>query len=257
MDSLRKCVAGVKAVIHCAGPNNSDCNTHFEKELAASIKAAENIALSCSNQSISLLINFSTFHVYEHKNVKVYDESSNINYTNRYGLTNYLTELALEKGVHSGVCKVFNLRLTNVVASPLNVSSDKPMLLVPDICRQSVISGKIKLNSNENVFRDYLPISFLSAIVSKILSGDFTMKYYFTTFNLSGGNVLNLKEIAHIVAKEFKNLYGHDVEVSENFSEKVHNRFLIASNLMCYGQPTMTLLKKDIGNILKFFKENS
>ena len=65
-DSVRKCVDGVKALIHCAGPNSLDCNAHFETEGAYSIKASENIAHACLNQSIPLVINFSTFliHLY-------------------------------------------------------------------------------------------------------------------------------------------------------------------------------------------------
>ena len=254
-ESLMKCLDGVEAIINSAGPNSLNCHNHFETEGILGIKTAENISKACLNQAIPLIINFSTFHVYEHNNVKVYNESSDLNYSNLYGLTNLISELVFEKNINKEANKLINLRLTNVVAFPAKFKKNYPMLLLPDICRQCIINGRIELSSRENVFRDYLPISVLSSALSKIVSGDLILPNHAITVNLAGGNVLNLKEIADVVAEEFECLFERKIEISYNFSDKSFRRFLIDPNIIYDGKPTMKILRKDIRKILKSFRK--
>ena len=171
-DSINLACQEVDTIIHLAGMNASACRKNPEKALLLKGVGTQKLLLAAQLNSIKTVIYFSTVHVYSSPLNGDFDERSLPRPSHPYAITHRLAEdLVLEANDKTDIDGIV-FRLSNAVGSPVSADADCWTLVVNDLCRQVVCSGEMNLNSNKDVQRDYVSISYISHVLSQLITDD-------------------------------------------------------------------------------------
>ena len=162
----------VDTIIHLAGMNALECYKNPEKALLLKGVGTQKLLLAAQLNSIKKIIYFSTVHVYSSPLIGALNEYSLPRPSHPYSITHRLAEdLVLEANDKTDIDGIV-FRLSNAVGSPISADADCWRLVVNDLCRQVVCSGEMNLNSNKDVQRDYVRISYISHVLSQLITDD-------------------------------------------------------------------------------------
>jgi UDP-glucose 4-epimerase len=142
------------------------------------------------------------------------------------------------------------LRLTNSVGSPLNSKANCWMLVVNDLCKQTVLNQSMELHSDELVQRDFIPISTVCSTVVDVLTSDVLDG---EIANVSSGVVLTLRELTNLIADRSEVVLGFRPNI--NFkrlpkSKPLESLFISNSKLKSSGFIIDTDLSYEIDQLL-------
>jgi UDP-glucose 4-epimerase len=171
-ESLNVACQGVDTIIHLAGMNASACGKNPEKALLLKGVGTQKLLLAAQLNAIKKVIYFSTVHVYSGALNGALNEYSLPRPSHPYSITHRLAEdLVLEANDKTDIDGIV-FRLSNAVGSPVSADADCWTLVVNDLCRQIACSGEMNLNSNKDVQRDYVSISYISDVLSQVITDD-------------------------------------------------------------------------------------
>ena len=228
-DSLESACQNVEIVIHTAGMNAKDCARYPKQAIEFNGKTTERLVQASQKANVSQFIYLSTAHVYKSPLIGEITEDTYLENMHPYATSHVAGENAVLSQSGENNFKGIVLRLSNGVGSPMHSKANCWMLVVNDFCRQVVESGKIIINSNRYIERDFVPISLLCNSIDSIINHD---RGDISIINISSSQTISLGEIANLIKKRAKLILNLNPEILYKDIEKLKNKsnFCIVNN---------------------------
>jgi UDP-glucose 4-epimerase len=203
--SLENACKNVSSIIHLASLNAQECDHDPEAALLINGLGTLNLLNEAKKMGITKFVYFSTAHVYGSPLQGIIDENSTPRPIHDYAITHRLAEdYVLQANSNKDITGSI-LRLTNSVGSPLNSKANCWMLVVNDLCKQTVLNQSMELHSDELVQRDFIPISTVCSTVVDVLTSDVLDG---EIANISSSVVLTLRELTNLIADRSEVVLG-------------------------------------------------
>ncbi len=204
-DILLRACKGVDCIIHLSSLNAQECDRDPKAALLINGFGTLNLLNAAKKMGVTKFIYFSTAHVYGSPLQGMIDENSTTRPIHDYAITHRLAEdYVLQANFNKDITSSI-LRLTNSVGSPLNSKANCWMLVVNDLCKQTVLNQSMELHSDELVQRDFIPISTVCSTVVDVLTSDVLDG---EIANISSSVVLTLRELTNLIADRSEVVLG-------------------------------------------------
>lgn len=199
--------AGVDTVVHLAALNEIDCAQDARAALEVNGMGTLRLLQAAQAAGVRRFIYFSTAHVYGTPLVGSISEQTVPRPIHPYAITHKVAEdfvlAARDQGKIDGIV----LRLSNGFGAPIAAEVNRWTLLVNDLCRQAVSTGKLVLRSNGLQQRDFITLQDTArcvahfAVLPKADCGD-------GLFNLGGECSRSIYEMTQLVAARCQAILG-------------------------------------------------
>ena len=240
----------VDIVIIVAGPNSRKCELQKKKNSIERVKINKNVLKKLDLEFLKKYIYISTIHVYK-KNSKI-NENSPLNSTNSYAKSHILAEDFLKKSVDKK--KILILRLANCFGRPANKKKSLWNLVINNICLNIHKKREIKINSNENFFRNFISINYFIFILGYF----FKNKKLNGIFNITSSNSISILEISNIIKKRYENLFKKKIKISHNINKENMKTNIYSKNFnKLLTKKNNYFFKKELDDLLIFTKKLS
>ena len=167
-NALEQICAGVDVVIHTAGMNAKDCAADPLAALDFNGLSTAKLVEAAIKSDVKRYIYLSTAHVYASPLVGTITEESCPRNLHPYATSHLAGENAVLGASRRGQIEGIVLRLSNAFGAPAHKEVNCWMLLVNDLCRQAVETGKMVLQTNGLQQRDFIALSELCGIVEQL-----------------------------------------------------------------------------------------
>lgn len=204
--------ASLHSIIHLAAFNEIDCLTHTVDAADFNIISSLKLLIKAIKQKVPQFVYFSTAHVYGNALKGTITEQTIPRPGHPYSITHKAFEdfvlAARDKKEIDGIV----LRLSNSIGHPVWPDVNRWTLLVNDLCRQAVTTGKLKINSAGFQKRDFVTLTDVSAATyfvmneQKIMSSD-------GLFNLGGNSTLSILQMAGLIMERCKAILDISVKL--------------------------------------------
>ena len=197
---LMRICKGIDAIIHLAGVNANDSLADPNLALKFNGIVTEKFIQAAVKSGVKKFIYFSTAHVYKSPLIGIINEDTPTISQHPYATSNIVGEdMVLSANKHNEIQGIV-IRLSNSFGAPLIKDVNCWNLLVNDLCKQVVTTGKIKLKSSGMQRRDFIPISEVCRVVEHMLKLSF-MSVKNNLFNVGGNWAPTVLEIAKIISQ--------------------------------------------------------
>jgi len=209
-DPAFKFCEGFDLIIHAAGMNAGDCAkdprmaVRFNGETTA--RFVEKAALYGCNQFFYL----STVHVYKSPLAGNFNEESLALNDHPYSISRLYGEHAVLNMVRNSSLRGAVLRLSNCFGPPATANNECWGLVLNQFVRDAMVLGRITIDGDFLTRRDFLPISELNNVLSKLIG---VSDLQADILNISTGQSRSLLDIASLVSIIVARRVGRDVEV--------------------------------------------
>ena len=160
---------GADTVVHLAGPNEVRAAADPEGTICDVAAGALRVAKAANVAGVRQIVYLSTVHVYgaRLRPGSEVDEDTPCEPRAAYTIARLAAEQVLA-GYSDAAVVV--LRLTNSVGAPGGVDVDRWSLVANDLCRQAATTGRLVLRSDGTQWRDFVALSDVCDVVSRIAS---------------------------------------------------------------------------------------
>ena len=206
-ESLEFACKGVKYVIHLAGLTEIDSANDPERALAINGHGTLRLLRVAEKAGVKRFIYFSTAHVYGKPLEGRITEQTVPRPVHPYAISHHVGEDFVLAAHDSGSLTGIVLRLSNAFGAPNSTYANRWTLIVNDLCRQAVSSGKLILRSHGLQERDFITLEDVGKAVVHFLQlqrsvcGD-------GLFNLGGECSLAIIDLAELVASRCIGVLG-------------------------------------------------
>jgi UDP-glucose 4-epimerase len=202
-DPLEGVCDGVDAIVHLAGPHEVHAARDPDQALSSTIVGTRRIAAAAADAGIRRFVYLSTVHVYGAELVAgaTITEATPPRPRHPYAIARLASE-----HVAQSIMDAVVFRLTNAVGAPADPSVDRWSLVVNDLCRQAVLTGELRLQSDGSAWRDFVPL----AEVCRILADASLDGPPSDTYNVAGGAPLTIMAIAEKVRTVVGEIVGRE-----------------------------------------------
>jgi len=197
--SLSAAMQDVQAVVHLAAVNEIESITNPEKALLVNTLGTMHLLETSIQASIERFIYFSTAHVYGAPLVGKITEMTVPRPVHPYAITHHAAENFVMAAHDSNKLIGIVTRLSNGIGFPMTPHVNRWTLIVNDLCRQAITTGKLILHSPGLQYRDFITLEDVCRAVAYFLM---LPKSYCGNglFNLGGECPLQIIELAKRVA---------------------------------------------------------
>ncbi|MGE3974373.1 MAG: NAD-dependent epimerase/dehydratase family protein [Bdellovibrionales bacterium] len=154
--SLSAALKNVDAVVHLAALNDQQCRENPELALRVNGFGTQQLLEAATENGVSQFLYFSTAHVYGTPLVGKFSEDSPTQPMSHYTITHRVAE---DYVLASPLKKKQVFRLSNAIGAPLLPETNCWMLLVNDLCRQAVKTGRLVLKTHGLQLRNFLSLA--------------------------------------------------------------------------------------------------
>lgn len=201
--SLSTAMRDVQAVVHLAAMNENECVADPSKAVLVNTLGTLNVLQAAINTGVERFIYFSTAHVYGAPLVGHITEETLPRPIHPYAVTHHAAEdfvlAAHDQKKITGII----VRLSNGFGAPTHPDVDRWTLLVNDLCRQAVTSGKLELRSSGLQRRDFITLEDVTRTVDHLLKLPVSLCND-GLFNLGGECSLQIIEFTEKIASRCK-----------------------------------------------------
>ena len=190
---------GIDCIIHLAALNEIDSATNPELAALVNTQGTKNLLDAAVANNVERFIYFSTAHVYGAPLQGEINENTPTKPVNPYAITHKNSEDYILDAHKQAKIQGLSLRLSNAIGTPLTKNVNRWSLIVNDLCKQAVETGKLTLKTPGTQLRDFICLSDVARAVEHIVSID-ASKVSDGIFNLGGENTKSIFEIAQIIA---------------------------------------------------------
>lgn len=209
-NALTRLCGGVDAVIHAAGMNAQDCAADPVAALEFNGLASARLVAAACEAGVKRFIHLSTAHVYASLLVGEITEDTCPRNLHPYATSHLAGEHAVLNANQRGQIEGIVLRLSNAFGVPVHRDVNCWMLLVNDLCRQAVQTGRLVLNSNGLQQRDFIALEDVARAVGHLLG---LTREQCGLFNLGGDTSLSIWEMTQRVAERCEVTLGFSPEI--------------------------------------------
>ena len=233
--ALERCCKGVDVVIHTAGMNAKECAIEPLRALEFNGLATANLVASASRAGVKKFIYLSTAHVYAAPLVGVITELTRPQSLEPYATSHLAREQSVLNVYSSGERQGIVLRLSNGFGAPLDKDVNCWMLLVNDLCKQSVQTRRLVLQSSGMQHRDFIALAYICCVVEKLIT-ERRLKNW-NIFNVGSSKSHSVLEIAKFIQYRCNEVLGFLPELLYKKSE-VHEQ----SSPLTFGTDNLNAL---------------
>ncbi len=257
MKSLVKVCQGVNCIIHAAGMNARDCSSDSAEAIVANGLNTARLLQAAKIAGVQKFIYISTAHVYSSSLSGTITEEICPKNLHPYATSHRIGEDSVLEANQSGSIKGVVFRLSNAFGVPVSIDTDAWILLVNDICRQTVIDSKIVLRSSGRQYRDFVGLNAVVQTIGNVAELDDPDKLG-GVFNLGSGKSLSVLEMVELVAARYKLLFGKELPIQkEDIVEKnPKNLTFSIDKITKTGLYINSDLSKDIDELLHYCRRN-
>lgn len=205
---------GVTHIIHLAALNEIDSEREPERAVEVNINGTVRLARAATKAGVRRMIFLSTAHVYGAPLMGIIDETRATRPTHPYAITHRAAEDFVFAAAARSPMEPVVLRLSNAIGAPADPSVQRWTLLVNDLCRQAVTTGRLTLRSAGLARRDFIAMAdacramahFVTAPSSALGDG---------LFNLGGGRggSMRVADMVDLVVERCERVLGFRPEV--------------------------------------------
>ena len=204
---LEKICSGVEVVIQAAGMNAQDCAADQIAALEVNGLGTARLLAAATRVGVKRFIYLSTAHVYSSPLIGKISEESCPSNLHPYATSHLAGESAVLGANQRGDIEGVVLRLSNAFGMPAHKDVNCWMLLVNDLCRQAVETGKLVLYSNGLQQRNFITLTNVVRCVEYFLSLPLAT-YKNSVFNLGGDCSLSVYDMTLLVASRCQAVLG-------------------------------------------------
>jgi UDP-glucose 4-epimerase len=223
--ALEGICAGIDAIVMMAGMNAQDSQADPVGALELNALANARLLHAAVRQGVRRVIYVSTAHVYGSPLSGVITEDTCPVSLHPYATTHRAGEDVVRAAQSQGAIEGIVVRLSNAFGAPAHVDANCWMLLVNDLCRQAVMTGRMVLRSSGLQRRDFVAMADVCSAMTHLLGVGIPARAD-ALFNVGGGWSSTVLEMAHRVGERVKEtglqepeiLVGHSAEVEESGS---------------------------------------
>ena len=246
-DALRN----VDCVVHLATRGFSTAEPPTDAQLADEEQTTLDFVRDAFAAGVSRLIYISSIHVYGESLVGHVDDLTPTAPNTAYGRSRQRIERGIFELGSSDQCQVTVVRLTNSFGVPTISRDETWNLLVHDLCRQVVQSGKIVLRSDGRVSRDMMALRDVVDVLFQIMT---TVADVGGTCLLASGHTMRLINIAELVQRHAREELGIGAVISAPETGSIHPPTFVLrpSKLLSAGISIPQHLDEEIGDLLRY-----
>ena len=171
--ALEQICTGVDVIIHAAGMNAQDCALNPVEALEFNGLATSRLIEAACKVGVQRFFYLSTAHVYASPLVGIITEETCPRNLHPYATSHMAGENVVLNAFQRGGTTGIVLRLSNAFGAPMHKDVNCWMLVMNDLCRQAVQTGKIVLLTNGQQYRNFITISEVCRIIEELLSYEF------------------------------------------------------------------------------------
>lgn len=254
--SLEEICSGVDVVIQAAGMNAQDCAADPVAALEFNGLATSRLLAASIRVGVKRFVYLSTAHVYASPLVGTITEDTCPRNLHPYATSHLAGENVVLSATQCRQIEGMVLRLSNAFGVPVHKDVNCWMLLVNDLCRQVVETGKIVLHSSGFQRRDFIPMAEICRIIEQLSTHDFDVTET-GIFNVGSGASLSVLEIAQLVQQRSKVVLGFEPKLQRPAGaadEKYEILAYLPENLAKFGINISIYSDSEIDNLLAFCK---
>lgn len=210
--ALERSCRGADVVIHAAGMNAQDCAADPVAALEFNGLATARLLAAAMRAGVQRFMYLSTAHVYASPLVGTITEDACPRNLHSYATSHLAGEYAVLAAGQRRQIQGVVLRLSNAFGAPMWKDANCWTLLVNDLCRQAVVTGRLKLFTAGMQLRDFITLEDVSRAVLHILQAESTVLAD-GLFNLGGDAVMSILTMTEQVAARWKVLTGKDLPI--------------------------------------------
>jgi UDP-glucose 4-epimerase len=211
-ERLQDICSGVDAIVHLAGMNAQDCAADPDAAMRVNAVATASLVKAAVRQKVRRFIYMSTVHVYGGPLKGVITEETKTNPVHPYASSHLAGESAVLSSHRSGEIEGVVARLSNAYGAPEDKDLNCWMLLVNDLCRQAVTSGRLVLRSTGLQKRDFIPLHDVARAIKHFIELPFD-KIGCGLFNLGGEAPYRIIDLAKFIADRCEVVLGCRPEI--------------------------------------------
>ncbi len=211
-DALEEGCCGVDLVIHAAGMNAKDCSADPVAALEVNGVATARLVTAAIKAGVKRLIYLSTAHVYASPLAGTFTEDVCPRNLHPYAASHLAGEYAVLNASRQKKIEGLVLRMSNAFGSPVHKDVNCWTLLVNDLCRQVVETGKMTLRSSGLQHRDFVSMAEVCRI-SGHLSLCAVGNSMRDVFNVGAGVSRSVIEMAQLIQQRCKVVLGFEPEL--------------------------------------------
>lgn len=197
--SLIKICNKIDVVIHAAGMNAQECAADPAAALDFNGLTTARFVAAAARAGVKRFIYLSSAHVYASPLVGIITESASPHNSHAYATSHLAGENALLSAKLRGEIEGIVLRLSNAFGAPAHMKVNCWMLLVNELCRQAVTSGKLVMLTDGLQQRDFITLQDVARCVEHIIKLP-AMACRDGLFNLGTGRGRSVYEMTQLVA---------------------------------------------------------
>lgn len=210
--ALERSCRGVDAVLHAAGMNARDCAADPVAALEFNGLATARLLAAAMRAGVQRFIYLSTAHVYASPLVGTITENTCPRNLHPYATSHLAGEYAVLAAGQRGQIQGIVLRLSNAFGAPVWKDADCWTLLVNDLCRQAVVTGRLQLHTGGTQVRDFITLEDVSRAVLHVLQVEPT-RLGDGLFNLGGDAAVSVFSMTEQVVARWNAMTGKDLPI--------------------------------------------
>jgi UDP-glucose 4-epimerase len=200
---------GFDVVIQAAGMNAQDCANNPVAALAFNGVASSRLVAAACRMGVQRFIYLSTCHVYASPLVGVITEETCPRNLHPYATTHLAGEHAVLSASQLGKIEGIILRLSNAFGAPMHKDVNCWMLLVNDLCKQAVQTGRLMLQTSGLQQRDFIGLTEVCRVTEHFSVGHSESKPA-VVFNVGAGMSQSVLEMAQLIQKRCVQVLGFE-----------------------------------------------
>lgn len=205
---LEQICSGVDLVIHAAGMNAQECDADAVAALEMNGLATARLVTAAAKMHVSRFIYFSTAHVYSSPLTGIIAENTCPHNLHPYATSHLSGEYVVAAASYRRQIEGYVLRLSNAFGVPVDKDVNCWMLLVNDLCRQVVETGKMVLKTNGRQHRDFIAMSDVCNVV-EYLSLSSSAGHQQSVYNIGTGRSISVYEMALLIQERYMLMYDY------------------------------------------------
>jgi UDP-glucose 4-epimerase len=205
--ALEHCCDGVDGVIQAAGMNAQECSADPVAALAFNGVAIARLVAASGRAGLKKFIYLSTSHIYASPLVGTITEGTCPRNLHPYATSHIAGEHAVLSASQRGQIDGIVLRLSNGFGTPMHKDANCWMLLVNDLCKQAVQTGRLVLQTSGLQQRNFIGLTKVCRVAEHFLVGHSESKPT-GVFNVGAGMSQSVLEMAQLIQQRCIHVLG-------------------------------------------------
>ena len=251
-ESLLSACKEIDCVIHLAAMNEIDAARDPVGSLNVNGIQTLRLLEAAKDAGVKRFIYFSTAHVYGSPLQGFINEKTLARPVHPYAISHRVSEDFVLAAHDSKKIEGVVFRLSNGFGAPVTSEIDRWTLLVNDLCKQAVTTGKLTLKSSGLQLRDFITLGDVTKAAIHMVAVE-KDKLEDGLFNLGSGTSLSILKMTELVAKRWLILTGQEIKIFPALGEKeIHLPLnFCCDKITCTGLNIENQYEVEIDNTLK------